>query len=191
MVQNSGSFKVSVNERQSIFVLFVAEMFDSLSVESLSSRWISEPSQLPSIFAAVLLSLSPFGSFCISPLIRFVDDDCSSFASVIPEHLSSFHPYLNPFAKFFFLPWFCRFITSHPVSQPSVSYSALNFDLIRSIHRQLGTMVLGKVRLLLSCGKISLAVVEQAWKNITKHKQLVNKLRLTFHDQVKILRQNF
>ena len=94
-------------------------------------------------------------------------------------------------AKFFFLPWFCRFITSHPVSQPSVSYSALNFDLIRSIHRQLGTMVLGKVRLLLSCGKISLAVVEQAWKNITKHKQLVNKLRLTFHDQVKILRQNF
>ena len=89
-------------------------------------------------------------------------------------------------AKFFFLPWFCRFITSHPVSQPSVSFSALNFDLIRSIHRQLGTMVLGKVRLLLSCGKISLAVVEQAWKNITKHKQLVNKLRLTFHDQVKI-----
>ena len=77
------------------------------------------------------------------------------------------------------------------MSQPSVSYSALNFDLIRSIHRQLGTMVLGKVRLLLSCGKISLAVVEQAWKNITKHKQLVNKLRLTFHDQVKILRQNF
>ena len=94
-------------------------------------------------------------------------------------------------AKFFFLPWFCRFITSHPVSQPSVSYSALNFDLIRSIHRQLAAMVLGKVRLLLSCGKISLAVVEQAWKNITKHKQLVNKLRLTFHDQVKILRQNF
>ena len=94
-------------------------------------------------------------------------------------------------AKFFFLPWFCRFITSHPVSQPSVSYSALNFDLIRSIHRQLGTMVLGKVRLLLSCGKISLVVVEQAWKNITKRKQLVNKLRLTFHDQVKILRQNF
>ena len=77
------------------------------------------------------------------------------------------------------------------MSQPSVSYSALNFDLIRSIHRQLDTMVLGKVRLLLSCGKISLAVVEQAWKNITKHKQLVNKLRLTFHDQVKILRQNF
>ena len=96
-----------------------------------------------------------------------------------------------PLAKFFFLPWFCRFITSHPVSQPSVSYSALNFDLIRSIHRQLGTMVLGKVRLLLSSGKISLAVVEQAWKNITKHKQLVNKLTLTFHDQVKILRQNF
>ena len=94
-------------------------------------------------------------------------------------------------SEIFFLPWFCRFITSHPVSQPSVSYSALNFDLIRSIHRQLGTMVLGKVRLLLSCGKISLAVVEQAWKNITKHKQLVNKLRLTFHDQVKILRQNF
>ena len=26
-------------------------------------------------------------------------------------------------------------------------------------------------------------MVEQAWKNITKHKQLVNKLRLTFHDQ--------
>ena len=85
-------------------------------------------------------------------------------------------------AKFFFLPWFCRFITSHPVSQPSVSFSALNFDLIRSIHRQLGTMVLGKVRLLLSCGKISLAVVEQAWKNITKHKQLVNKLRLTLNN---------
>ena len=30
-------------------------------------------------------------------------------------------------AKFFFLSWFCRFITSHPLSQPCDSYSALAF----------------------------------------------------------------
>ena len=46
-------------------------------------------------------------------------------------------------AKFFFLPWFCRFITSHPLSQPCDSYSALALRLIRYIYRLFGTRVLG------------------------------------------------
>ena len=60
MVQNSGSFQVSVNARQSMLVFSGDEMFDLLSADSLSSRSISEISQFSLIFAAALLNSSAF-----------------------------------------------------------------------------------------------------------------------------------
>ena len=117
--------------------------------ECLSSERLSLALALASDFFCVL-------GLGLEPCVLDSSSDTNTInllSSIIAEQNQSERDYsVVRFAKFFFLPWFCRFITSHPVSRPSVSYSALNFDLIRSIHRQLGTMVLGKVRLLLSCG---------------------------------------
>ena len=84
---------------------------------------------------------------------------CAQFAASAPASIGAtfslnriFHSTYNQKpvtleAKFFFLPWFCRFITSHPVSRSLLFILRSQFDLIRSVCRQIGMMVLGKIKL--------------------------------------------